>query len=404
MKRRIRWNFFFKSSERISIRTCIILIVGVSLVCSAGVGAALTQNFSGQLRKQTAMVQKIRDISGAVASRPETTQHVVVAQTAGFNGVSPVTEIAKKVGPSIVGIRVTAVNPNAQSFNSSGDQSQTEGSGIIISKDGYIMTNYHVVGDADPRNGAGQNVTLEVFLPDKREAKAKFVGGDALNDIAVIKINLNNLTTAELGDSSQLQVGELAVAIGNPLGMEFMGSVTSGVVSALNRTVNTGDQTLTLIQTDAAINPGNSGGALVNADGRVIGMNTAKIAVSGVEGLGFAIPINTAKPIVSQLIMFGYIKGRPLVGISGQEISDVLARFYRMPVGVYVTDTTPGGGAAKAGIKKGDILIGLDNKPVKTMQDVEDVKKNHRAGDTVSAIVQRDNQKINMKLTFTEDK
>lgn len=165
-----------------------------------------------------------------------------------------------------------------------------------------------------------------MFLLDGIQAKATYIGGDSKNDLTVIKIELDNLPVAELGDSSQLEVGERAVAIGNPLGMEFAGSVTAGVVSALDRKVTADDKTLNLIQTDVAINPGNSGGALVNSQGKVIGINTIKISVAGVEGLGFAIPINDAKPIINQLIMFGYVKGRPFIGISGREITETIAK------------------------------------------------------------------------------
>ena len=265
-----------------------------------------------------------------------------------IEGSISVTEIAKKAGPSMVGIRMTATSSVNPFFGSDGETIKAEGSGIIISKDGYIMTNYHVVSEADPRNRDYKNVTLEAFLPDKRQAKAKFVGGDPLNDLAVIKINLKQLPTAELGDSSRLKVGEQAVAIGNPLGLEFAGSVTAGVISALNRTVSVEDRTLNLIQTDAAINPGNSGGALVNSEGKVVGINTIKISVPGVEGLGFAIPINDAKPIVNQLIKYGYIKGRPLIGISGQEITESLADYYKLPVGIFIVRVEANSGADKA--------------------------------------------------------
>ena len=225
---------------------------------------------------------------------------------------STVTKIAKRVGPSIVGIRMVTLSPRNWYYGDAMSQSKYEGSGIIIDSKGYIMTNYHVVQYADPKNSISKNTTLEVFLSDGRQAMAKFIGGDQKSDLAVIKIDLKNLPVAEFGDSDALEVGELAVAIGNPLGLEFQGSVTVGVISALNRTISIDDRTLNLIQTDAAINPGNSGGALLNSKGEVIGINTAKISLSGVEGLGFAIPINEAKPIVDQLIMFGYVKGRPL--------------------------------------------------------------------------------------------
>ncbi len=321
-----------------------------------------------------------------------------------LDNTSPVTQIAKKTGPSIVGIRTTISTPISQFFNTGAEAAQAEGSGIVINRNGYIMTNYHVVQYADPRNVNRQKVTMEVFLPDKRQAKAKFIGGDQLNDLAVVKIDLRNLPVADLGDSTKLNVGDLAVAIGNPLGLEFAGSVTSGVISALNRTVSVEDRTLDLIQTDAAINPGNSGGALVNSEGKVIGINTIKISVSGVEGLGFAIPINTAKPIVNQLIKYGYVKGRPLIGISGQEITEPLSRYYNLPVGIFIIAVTPGSGADKAGIRKKDIMISLAGKKVTNMQDVNRIKKGYKAGDTVDTKVVRGKNKLTLKLTFSEEK
>ncbi len=317
---------------------------------------------------------------------------------------SSITEIAKKAGPSMVGIRMTATSSANPFFGSDGETIRAEGSGVIISKDGYIMTNYHVVREADPRNRDYENVTLEVFLPDKRQAKSKFIGGDPLNDLAVIRINLKQLPTAELGDSSRLKVGEPAVAIGNPLGLEFAGSVTAGVISALNRTVSIEDRTLNLIQTDAAINPGNSGGALVNSEGKVVGINTVKVSVPGVEGLGFAIPINDAKPIVNQLIKYGYIKGRPLIGIGGQEISESLADYYNLPVGIFIVKVEPNSGADKAGIRKKDIMISLAGKKVASMQDVNTIKKSYKAGDTVNTVIVRGKKKINLKLTFSEER
>lgn len=321
-----------------------------------------------------------------------------------IEGSTSITEIAKKAGPSMVGIRMTATSSANPFFGSDGETIRAEGSGIIISKDGYIMTNYHVVSEADPRNRDYENVTLEVFLPDKRQAKAKFIGGDPLNDLAVIKINLKKLPNAELGDSSRLKVGEPAIAIGNPLGLEFAGSVTVGVISALNRTVSVEDRTLNLIQTDAAINPGNSGGALVNSEGKVVGINTVKISVPGVEGLGFAIPINDAKPIVNQLIKYGYVKGRPLIGISGQEITKSLADYYDLPVGIFIVRVEPNSGADKAGIRKRDIMISLAGKKVTSMQDVNNIKKAYKAGDTVNTVIVRGKKKLNLKLTFSEER
>lgn len=314
---------------------------------------------------------------------------------------SSVTEIAKTVGPSVVGIRMT-VTGNGQGFQ--GSQGASEGSGIIISSDGYIMTNYHVVSNADPKSGSSATTTLEVFLPDGRSAKAKFVGGDSENDLAVVKVEFTGLPVAKLGNSADLQVGELAVAIGNPLGMEFAGSVTVGVVSALNRKIDGQEASLNLIQTDAAINPGNSGGALVNSKGLVIGINSAKISQTGVEGLGFAIAIDDAKPIVNSLILYGYVKNRPYMGINGQDITDVMASTYNVPVGVYVTNVDPASGAAKGGITKGDIITGINDKPVTSMADINAIKKAYKPGNTVTVNLMRDTTKMSVKVTFTEAK
>jgi serine protease Do len=383
----------------------ISLMLVTSLITSCVVGGAMYAGFS----------KKISDIEQSIS---QTSSNSKVASTSsdtssvkGTNLVSSsdsgdltVTEIAKKVGPSIVGIKMQVKNSRPSGFfGSNSSTSDSEGSGIIISSDGYIMTNYHVVQYADTSNSSNR-ATLTVYLSDKREAQATFIGGDSENDLALIKINLTGLTAAELGDSSTVEVGDLAVAIGNPLGLEFAGSVTSGVISALNRQLDTGDVTMNVIQTDAAINPGNSGGALLDSKGQVIGINSAKISITGVEGLGFAIPINTAKPIIEQLKAYGYVKGKPLVGISAQEVSEEVSSMYGIPVGVYIVEVTQGGAAANAGIVKGDVLIKLDGKTIKTMSDVDSVKKSHKAGDTVDAVVSRNGKNVTVKLTFTEDK
>jgi len=314
-----------------------------------------------------------------------------------------VTAIAKKAGPAIVGIRMTISGTRYNYFGYSND-AISEGSGIIISKDGYIMTNYHVVSGADPKQGTASRTILEVFLPDGREAKATFKGGDEKTDLAVIKVDMKDLPTAELGDSSKLEVGELAVAIGNPLGMEFAGSVTVGVISAMNRSIQINGRTMNVIQTDAAINEGNSGGALLNSKGEVIGINSAKIAASGVEGLGFAIPINDAWPVVEQLIKYGYVKGRPYIGISGREITSVYSSYYGLPKGIYVTDVVGGSAAEKAGIRRGDIIVAMAGKTVETVQDLDKIKESYKPGDTVTITVVRNDRKVDLSLTFGEEK
>lgn len=395
----------YENKKRHKLLTYMSLVLITSVVTSFVVGGALYTSFSNKLNdiqngistnggsKATTVASTAKSISGT---------HLVASKNADDLSV---TEIAKKVGPSIVGIKMT-VQTNTRSFffgSSSPSTSDSEGSGIIISSDGYIMTNYHVVEYADPNSNI-KNATLKVYLPDKREATAKFIGGDSDNDLALIKIDLTGLPVAELGNSSDVEVGDLAVAIGNPLGMEFAGSVTAGVISALNRQLKTGNMSLNLIQTDAAINPGNSGGALLNSKGQVIGINSAKISVTGVEGLGFAIPIDTAKPIIEQLKTYGYVKGKPLVGISGQEVSEDISKMYGIPVGIYVVEVTNGGAAQAAGIKKGDVITKLDGKEVKTMSDIDAIKKLHKAGDTVSVVVIRGDKTLTLRLTFTEDR
>jgi len=338
------------------------------------------------------------------AYQPISTNYTLttIQNTTSTNTDLTIPQIVKKVSPSIVAIRMSITVPNR--INQVMSQNRSEGSGIIFDKNGYIMTNYHVVEYADPKNSYSKYTTLEVFLPDGRQAKGKFIGGDRKTDLAVIKVDLGDLPAAELGDSSSIEVGELAVAIGNPLGLDFAGSVTAGIISAVNRKVQIDDRTLNLIQTDAAINPGNSGGALVNSKGQVIGINTVKISSTGLEGLGFAIPINDAKPIIDQLVMFGYVKGRPFIGISGREITETIAKMYNIPQGVYIIGVTPNTGAYKAGIQAGDILIKLAGQEIKSLKDVDAVKSRYKAGDTVDAVIYRNGKKITLKLTFSEEK
>lgn len=312
-----------------------------------------------------------------------------------------VSHIAKKIGPSIVGIKITSPVDTIFGIRA---YDEAEGSGIIISKNGYIVTNYHVVEAADPKNKGTSATELTVFLSDDREEKAKFIGGDSSKDIAVIKIEADNLTPAELGDSSVLEVGELAVAIGNPLGMEFAGSVTVGYISALNRTMEIGNDTFSLIQTDAAINPGNSGGALVNAYGQVIGINTVKISVSGVEGLGFAIPINDIKDVIKDLIEVGYVKGKPFIGVSGRSITKEMSAWYQMPEGFYVLSVTKGVSADNVGIKRGDIITALNGKKVVTISDLEQEKNKFKAGDKVKIEFMRGDKKITKDMVLSEYK
>lgn len=301
-------------------------------------------------------------------------------------------DIATNVGPAVVGV---STSTQYMSFFGQVYEQEGSGSGIIISSDGYIVTNNHVIENAK---------SVTVTLNTGEEYSATLVGTDAKTDLAVLKISAKDLTVATLGDSSVCNAGELAVAIGNPLGQELAGTVTVGVISAVNRTIQADDGTnMVLLQTDAAINPGNSGGALVNGYGEVVGINTMKFSGNGVEGIGFAIPVNTAKPIIADLISNGYVKGRPLIGLSLREISPELAAVNDMPAGLYVADVSKGGAAEKAGIKKGDIIVAVQDKIVESAKQVNDIRDKYAAGDTIKIEVSRDGQKMQFNVVLQED-
>lgn len=309
--------------------------------------------------------------------------------------------VASKVQPSIVGITVEyAVN---SVFSSASSTASAEGSGIIISEDGYILTNNHVVNSSSSSSfyEVGDASKVTVYLHnDETPYEGTIVGTDEQTDLAVIKIEKTGLTAAELGDSDAVQVGEFAMAIGNPLGMES--SVTSGVISAVNREItDTDGTTYTLIQTDAAINSGNSGGALVNSDGQVIGVNFLKVSGTGVEGLGFAIPINDAKEIAEQLIQYNKVK-RPYMGISGIDIDSDDARRYSLVEGIYVRSVEDFSAAQKADIRIGDVIIEMDGQKVTNMNELNALKNAHQIGDEVTLKVNRSGKEIEIKLTIGE--
>ncbi len=289
-----------------------------------------------------------------------------------------IVDIANKVGPAVCGITVTQ---QVQSFFGT-QLAEGSGSGIIISDDGYIVTNHHVIENASE---------ITVVMSNGQEHKAQLVGQDANTDLAVIKIEGNNFPVAELGYSGELAVGELAIAIGNPLGQEFAGSVTVGVISALNRSVTVEDRTYTLIQTDAAINSGNSGGALVNSFGQVVGINSLKVMQA--EGLGFAIPIDFAKPIIDDLIANGYVKGRPVIGVSLREVDASMSQQYGVPEGLFVVSVTEFSAAEKSGILQGDVILEADGKKVSTVAELNNIKNQKRAGDTLKLKIKRSNNK-----------
>lgn len=273
----------------------------------------------------------------------------------------------------------------------------SSGTGVVLTADGYVVTNYHVVSGAK---------TVRVLLWDDREFDAQIVGTDEVTDLAVLYIEADGLSPAVFGDSSVLRVGDSVVAIGDPLGTALRGTMTNGIVSAINRDITTGGRTMTLIQTNAALNEGNSGGPLLNCYGQVIGINTMKIgdysASSGVEGLGFAIPSATVKEIVDQLVAQGFVSGRPSLGIEGENISAFYQLYYMLPSGVLVTDVTPGSDAADRGVQEGDILLALDGTRIYSTSDLKQALYRYHAGDSVSVVIYRSGKEYELKLTLSD--
>ena len=273
------------------------------------------------------------------------------------------------------------------------------GTGVILTSDGYIITNNHVVEDA---------VTVRVRLTDGEEYPAMLIGADAVSDLAVLYIECENLTPATFGNSDTLRVGDAVAAIGDPLGVQFHGTMTDGIVSAINRNISVSGRTMTLIQTNAALNSGNSGGPLINCYGQVIGINTMKIsafaASSGVEGLSFAIPSTTVKEICEQLIRQGYVSGRPDLGIEGESISNFYQHYYRMPAGLYITGVETGSEAYEKGIEYGDILISIDGTRITDMDSLNTVLYAHDVGDTVNVVIYRSGKQYALTLTLHENK
>ena len=345
--------------------------------------------------KSNTTIQTIKTTSG-------TNTNYVSLSSINDTGVS----VATKVLPSVVGIKVTYAINSVFSQNSS--TATAEGSGVIISSDGYILTNNHVVNSSSSNSssfyelGKATKITVTLYN-DTTEYEAKIIGTDSETDLAVIKIDKNDLTAATLGDSSTVQVGEWCMAIGNPLGMQS--SVTTGTISALNREVTDSDGKIyKVIQTDAAINSGNSGGALVNSNGEVIGINSIKALGTGVEGLGFAIPINSTKSIYSDLIKYNKVI-RPYIGIAGIDITDEVIKnnpTYKLVKGVYIRSIQDFSPAQKAGLKAGDIITKADGTEVDSVATLNEIKNKHNVGDTMELTINRDGNEQTITVTLAE--
>ena len=303
--------------------------------------------------------------------------------------------VAEAVSPSVVGI---VVSTQSLGFFGTGTSSESEGSGIIYSADGYIITNYHVISSAVESTGK-----ISVYLQSDSDTavSATVVGYDVSADLAVIKIDKNGLPAIEIGDSSVLKVGQTAIAVGNPGGMDFMGSVSKGIISGLDRTIQLENTTeINLIQTDAAINPGNSGGALVNSSGQLIGVNSAKMASDSFEGMGFAIPVNDVVSICDRIIS----KKDAPVGYVGVEISTrydaSTLQMMGYPAGVVVAGVTAGSPAEKAGIEKGDIITQFNGTAVTGYTVFNSEKMKYSPGDEITLTVYRGGKNYSVKLTL----
>lgn len=293
-----------------------------------------------------------------------------------------------------VGVTTTVVTEN---FFGLQTQNAVAGSGFIISEDGYIMTNYHVIEYA-----AAYDYELTVMTAAGEEHKASVVGYNVDNDIAVIKIEATDLSPVTFGNSDNIQVGEQVYAIGNPLG-ELSFSQSTGAISALDRVISTDASTsINMFQFDAAVNSGNSGGPLYNSKGEVIGVVTAKYKASGVEGLGFAVPINDAVAIAQQLIENGYVTGKAYLGIYPEDIEEYVIRYYGIPEGAYVSGVTPGTCSDKAGIETGDIITAIDGSETRSVEELKAVLKTHSAGEEVELSVYRAGKEMKIPVTLDE--
>lgn len=285
------------------------------------------------------------------------------------------------------------------SITCSGAAGSSSGTGVVIAENGYIVTNCHVVKDA----GA-----ITVQLSDDRQFRASIVGTDAVSDLAVIYVDAKDLTPAKFGNSDELRVGDAVCAIGDPLGAELRGTMTNGIVSAINRDITTEGRTMTLIQTNAALNSGNSGGPLINCYGHVIGINTMNIgdymSSAGVEGLGFAIPSTTVVDVITQLIDQGYVSGRPSLGISGEPVSTLYQYYYHLPSGMFITEVACGSNADAQGLEAGDIIISLDGKTVTNDEELTTFLCSYEVGDAIEAVIYRNKTKHTITLTVEEAK
>ena len=398
----------------------MVLVSGGSIGVYEGIRSSNADNSSSIVASNDSSAAESSTGDSSSSKKSDSSQSWI--QLASTNGSMSVADIVKKVTPSVVGVQSTFSSSNGSNNNpmngyggffgygsqgNNGSQGMTGvGTGIIMSKDGYIVTNAHVIYDDE--YGYGEAYSVQIQMSDEETTyDARIVAYDKEADIAVLKIDADNLTPAEFGDSSSCEVGEMVVAIGNPLGLQFQNTVTCGIISALDRKVTINDNTMTLIQTDTAINNGNSGGPLINSSGQVIGINSAKMSstYSGeatVEGIGFAIPMSEAKSIVDDLINYGYVTGRPQLGISCQDVTEAVSQAYNIPVGAYIFSVTAGGAADQAGLQPGDVITGIQDQTISTTEELNAVKNQYKAGDTITLTYVRAGETKKVDVTLAE--
>lgn len=375
---------------------CAILCVGVVSLAGYGTYALVSNQQDQQSAEATTEGTDEQNQSSTTLvlnDKPSTSNSSASVDLS--EGELTITERAEKVLPSTVGI-VSYIQNQQSIFG--GEQSQ--GSGIIISADGYIVTNEHVISGA---------TSIKVVLQDDSEYNATLVGSDERTDLAVLKIDATGLTPAEFGNSDQMQIGEQVIAIGNPGGLELAGTVTVGYVSAVNRSITTTNgNTVNCIQTDAAINPGNSGGALFDSYGNVVGIVYAKSSSVSIEGIGYAIPVNNIKDLVAQMIndpdsVKDQTKGSQIMlGITIRDITEEMSKQYSMPVGVYITEVSSMSAAERAGLQKGDIITEFAGETVTSADDLNAIKAKQTSGDTVSVKIDRNGKTLTLDLVVPQ--
>lgn len=375
----------------------VVLCCAITSAASLGVFVVMIQNGVINVQSSEASSNAAFTISRVVNG--DTSSDTSASSDGTVSAMSD-QDIAAKLTPSVVCIQNYQVTQNYGFMQTDTSDSSvspaSEGSGIIMSEDGYIITNAHVVEGA---------TSLKVMTSDGETYEAQLIGSDTVTDLAVVKIDATGLTAAEFGSSEDLRVADKVMAIGNPGGHELSSSVTIGYVSALNRAIsnNTTGYTMEYIQTDAAINPGNSGGALINEYGQVVGINSAKISATGYEGLGFAIPIDTAQPIISDLIQYGYVKDRAVLGISGQFVDSMTGRFYGLPQGEYVAQLNSSEAQA-SGLQVGDVITAIDGQQLDSESTLRSAILSKKPGDTVTLQVYRSStqQSATVELKLSE--